>query len=299
MEKVETLEEFYKRKLDWMPENIRNEIGHFNVFSHEAAEEGKTKLLPYKRRDFHKIMFVRGDIEMCYADKVVAIKKQALFFSNPQIPYKCGNLERIEEGVYCIFNNNFFLKYGDLSQYSVFQPTGNRVFELTDEQAEQVRAIYQKMKDEIKSNYVFKYDVLRNLVFELIHFAMKMQPISAHDKAQINASQRISTLFLELLERQFPIDENHPSIKLRSASDFANQLNVHVNHLNRAVKETTQKTTTQLIAERFLQEAKILLKHSNWNVSEIAYALGFTEVTHFNNFFKKHVGINPVKFRNI
>lgn len=299
MEKVETLEEFYKRKLDWMPENIRNEIGHFNIFSHEVVEEGKNKLLPYKRRDFHKIMFVLGDIEMCYADKVVAIKKQALFFSNPQIPYKCGNLERIEEGVYCIFDNNFLLKYGDLSQYSVFQPTGNRVFELTDEQAEQVRAIYQKMKDEIKSNYAFKYDVLRNLVFELIHFAMKMQPISAHEKAQINASQRISTLFLELLERQFPIDENHPSIKLRSASDFANQLNVHVNHLNRAVKETTQKTTTQLIAERFLQEAKILLKHSNWNVSEIAYALGFTEVTHFNNFFKKHVGINPVKFRNI
>jgi AraC family transcriptional activator of pobA len=299
MEKVESLEDFYKRKFDWMPENIRNEIGHFNVFSHEAAEEGKTKLLPYKRRDFHKIMFVRGDIEMCYADKVVAIKKQALFFSNPQIPYKCGNLERIEEGVYCIFNNNFFLKYGDLSQYSVFQPTGNRVFELTDEQAEQVRAIYQKMNDEIKSNYAFKYDVLRNLVFELIHFAMKMQPISAQDKTQINASQRISALFLELLERQFPIDENHPSINLRSASDFANQLNVHVNHLNRAVKETTQKTTTQLIAERFLQEAKIMLKHSKWNVSEIAYALGFTEVTHFNNFFKKHVGTNPVKFRNI
>jgi len=55
------------------------------------------------------------------------------------------------------------------------------------------------------------------------------------------------------------------------------------------IKETTQKTTTQLIAERVLQESKILLKHSAWNVSEIAYALGFTEVTHFSNFFKKHV----------
>ena len=43
--------------------------------------------------------------------------------------------------------------------------------------------------------------------------------------------------------------------------------------------------TAQLIAERVLQESKILLKHSVWNVSEIAYALGFTEVTHFNNFF--------------
>lgn len=298
MEKVESLEEFYKRKFDWMPENIRNEIGHFNVFSHEATEVGKPKPLSYKRRDFYKIMFVRGDLEMSYADKVVAIKKQALFFSNPQIPYSCGNLERIEEGIYCIFNSNFFLRFGDLSQYTVFQPTGNHVFELTDEQATQAMIIYQKMNEEIKSDYAHKYDVLRNLVFELIHFAMKIQPISPHNKTQINASQRISTLFLELLERQFPIDENHLNISIRSASDFANQLNIHVNHLNRAVKETTQKTTTQLIAERILQEAKIMLKHSKWNISEIAYALGFTEVTHFNNFFKKHAEISPVKYRN-
>ena len=105
-------------------------------------------------------------------------------------------------------------------------------------------------------------------------------------------------LFLELLERQFPIDENHPKVNLRSASEFAQQLNIHVNHLNRAVKAITEKTTTQIIAERILQEAKILLKHSQWNVSEIAYALGFTEVSHFNNFFKKHMGISPLKFRN-
>ena len=208
------------------------------------------------------------------------------------------------EGDYCIFNSHFFHSIGvsnfdNLSKYSVFQPTGNHVFELTDERVEEVRIIFRKMNEEIKSDYIHKYDVLRNLVFELIHFAMKMQPAYAQNSTQINASQRISTLFLELLERQFPIDENHPSIKLRSASDFANQLNIHVNHLNRAVKETTLKTTTQLIAERILQEAKIMLKHSKWNISEIAYALGSTEVTHFNNFFKKHIQMSPVKFRNI
>ncbi|MET0758959.1 MAG: hypothetical protein ABWZ56_00950 [Flavobacterium sp.] len=27
--------------------------------------------------------------------------------------------------------------------------------------------------------------------------------------------------------------------------------------------------------------------------------MGFTEVTHFNNFFKKHVELSPIKFRNI
>lgn len=299
MEKIESIEEFYKRKFDWIPDNIKNEIGHFNVFQHEPIEVGKMKPLPYKRRDFYKIMFVIGDIDMSYADRVIKVEKQAMFFSNPQIPYKCENLERIQEGFFCIFNQHFFHKFGDLSQYSVFQPTGNHVFELTDEQAEQVKPIYQKMFEEIKSDYVHKYDVLRNLVFELIHFAMKMQPAASIERVpQINASQRISTMFLELVERQFPIDENHPSIKLRSASDFANQLNVHVNHLNRAVKEVTKKTTTQIIAERLLQEAKIMLKQSNWNVSEIAYSLSFTEVTHFNNFFKKHIEVSPSKFRS-
>jgi AraC-like DNA-binding protein len=88
-------------------------------------------------------------------------------------------------------------------------------------------------------------------------------------------------------------------MNLRSASEFANHLAIHVNHLNRAVKELTQKTTSQLIAERVLQESKILLKHSRWSVSEIAFALGFSEVTHFNNFFKKHTSQSPLKFRNI
>jgi AraC family transcriptional activator of pobA len=299
MNNIETIEEFYQRKFNWIPDNIRNEIGHFNVFQHEAVEPGKIKPLPYKRRDFYKIMLVVGDINMNYADRVVSIKKQALFFSNPQIPYNCENLERIENGFYCIFNQHFFHKFGDLNEYSVFQPGGNHVFELTDEQVDPISAIYKKMFEELQSDYAHKYDVLRNLVFELLHFAMKIQPAEKTEKHLINASRRISTLFLELLERQFPVDENHQKINLRSASDFAQQLNVHVNHLNRALKETTNKTTSQIITERVLQESKILLKHSKWNVSEIAYSLGFTEVTHFNNFFKKHVQQSPLKFRNI
>jgi AraC family transcriptional activator of pobA len=65
------------------------------------------------------------------------------------------------------------------------------------------------------------------------------------------------------------------------------------------IKEVTQKTTTQIIAERILLESKILLKHTSWTVTEIAYSLGFTEVTHFNNFFKKHFPLSPVRFRNV
>jgi AraC family transcriptional regulator, transcriptional activator of pobA len=299
MNKVETIEEFYKRKFDWMPDNIRNGIGHFNVFRLDPFVGDKAQPVPYKRRDYFKIMLVTGNSKVHFADKVVEVQKQALSFSSPQIPYKWEHLDNIREGFFCIFNQHFFHQYGSLNEYSVFQPGGTHIFELTEEQVGNVQSFFERMFEEINSEYIHKYDVLRTLVFELLHFAMKMEPTAALDKQPIHASQRISALFLELLERQFPIDENHHVVNLRTASAFARQLNIHVNHLNRAVKEITEKTTSQIIAERILQESKILLKHSAWTVSEIAYALGFREVTHFNNFFKKHLQRSPLKFRNV
>lgn len=297
METTESLLDFYKRKFNWLPENIRNEVGHFNLFHHEPYVEGKPTAIPYRRRDFYKINLVKGNSQVHFADQVVEIKKQALAFSNPLIPYKWEHLDKLREGMYCIFNHQFFNQFGNLSQYEVFQPNGQHVFELTDEEAEQVKIIFEKIEKEVKTEYKYRYDVIRNLVFELIHFGLKMQASGTLQHQPQNAAQRITFLFLELLERQFPIDDQHPSVQLRTASDFANQLNVHVNHLNRTIKDTTDKTTTQLIADRVLQESKILLRHSKWNVSEIAYALGFAEVTHFNNFFKKHLDTSPLKFR--
>lgn len=298
MENSESLEEFYKRKFDQVPENPRNGIGHFNLFHLEPLVEGKPTVIPYKRRDFYKIMLVKGGSKVHYADKIYEVKNQALSFSNPMIPYKWEHLDKIREGVYCIFSNDFFHQFGQFQQYEVFEPQGIHIFELTDEQAQQVNEIFIKIEQELNSEYKYKYDLIRNLVFELIHFGLKLQPAAIVEKLHINASQRIANLFSELLERQFPIEESHTHVQLRSPSDFASQLNIHVNHLNRAVQETFQKTTSQLIAERILQEAKVLLKHSNWPVGEIAYSLGFAEVTHFNNFFKKHVQTNPLKFRN-
>jgi len=299
VDKIETIEGFYKREFDWMPDNIRNEIGHFNIFKLEPFVGDKAQPVPYKRRDYFKIMLVIGNSKVHFADKVVEVQKQALSFSNPMIPYKWEHLDTVRDGAFCVFNQHFFSQYGNLNQYAVFQPNGTHIFELTDEQVSKAQGMYDRMFEEINSDYIYKYDVLRTLVFELLHFAMKMQPSAQIDKRAINASQRITTLFLELLERQFPIDDNHQTVSLRAASDYANLLNVHVNHLNRAIKETTQKTTSQVIAERILQESKILLKHSKWSAADVAYALGFTEVTHFNNFFKKHVQLSPLKFRNI
>ena len=152
------------------------------------------------------------------------------------------------------------------------------------------------MHREIASDYAYKYDLLRNYVLELIHYGQKLQPATALYSVH-NAASRVSSLFLELLERQFPIESPQQRLNLRTAKDYAERLAVHVNHLNKVLKENTGKTTTEIIGSRVTQEAKILLKQTDWNVSEIAYSLGFEEVAHFSNFFRKQMDVSPAQFR--
>ena len=113
----------------------------------------------------------------------------------------------------------------DSTQYEVFQPNGKHIFELTDSQVVTVKDIFNRIEKEFSSEYKYKYDIIRNLISELLHFGLRLQPPIVQEKQAANASQRISTLFVELLERQFPIDDQHPAIQIKSASEFADQLN--------------------------------------------------------------------------
>ncbi len=102
---------------------------------------------------------------------------------------------------------------------------------------------------------------------------------------------------MELLDRQFPIDSPQTPLKLTSANDFALHLNVHVNHLNSAVRKITGKTTTAHITDKITQEAKALLLHTDWSVADVAFSLGFEYTTYFNNFFKKQTSRTPLSIR--
>lgn len=298
MSQPETITDFYRNKIGHVPAGLQDGVGHFNVFKLEPFIGKSARPVPYSRRDYFKVMLVKGAGNIHYANKVIPVHRQALTFSNPQIPYKWDTTEHISSGVFCVFNHAFFLNYGNILQYDVFQPGGTHIFELSDEHYDVISKVYSRMFAEIESDYTYKYDVLRNLMLEVVHTALKMNPSAGLPLRPVNASARISSLFLELLERQFPVDDEHRHIELRTPSDFARQLSVHVNHLNRAVKAVMQKTTSELIAERLVRESVILLRHSNWSVSEIAWALGFSETTHFNNFFKKHVLMSPLKYKN-
>jgi len=61
-----------------------------------------------------------------------------------------------------------------------------------------------------------------------------------------NASAHVSSLFIELLERQFQVESPHQKLNLRTAKDYADRLAVHVNHLNKGLKENTAKQPLKL-----------------------------------------------------
>ncbi|HXC03834.1 MAG TPA: helix-turn-helix domain-containing protein, partial [Bacteroidia bacterium] len=164
------------------------------------------------------------------------------------------------------------------------------------EQAVFMTGLFQKMLSIHAGNYDYKNELLKNCIALIIHEALSIQP-PANGLHQKNGATRIAHLFLELLERQFPIENTAEPLRLRSAQDFAEALSVHVNYLNRAVKEITGKPTSAHIADRITAEAKALLRYTDWSIADIAYGLGFGYPTYFNNYFKRVTGITPNSLR--
>ncbi len=300
--KPTSIEDFYGEIRENIPENIYRELGHFNVFRLEDLfdETKRNHIMPYNRRSYYKISLIKGRYRAEYADKTIEIKKNALLFATPKIPYNWIALEGSQAGCFCIFTEEFLFNVGiSADNFPIFLPGGVPVFEISEEQVNEIAPIFDKMESEINSGYAFKYDLIRNYVIELIHYGQKLQPTAIEPYPVPNAASRVFALFIELLERQFPIESPHQKLALRNAQSYAGRLAIHVNYLNRVVKEASGFTTTALINERVLQEAKILLKKSDWNVSEISYSLGFEEIAHFSNFFKKHTSINPLEYRKV
>jgi AraC-like DNA-binding protein len=298
MPKTESIADFYQYYSRELPAGLQPELGQANVFRLEDALAPGAQPKQYSRRDFYKITLIRGHNAYHYADKSLQITGPTLMFFNPQVPYTWQALADDTTGFFCIFREEFLNAPGGLGllDLPLFRPGGDPAYPLTASQDQEVSALFEKMLAEIASDYALKYDLLRNYAAELIHYALKLRPSDARYQHP-DAKSRLAAVFTELLERQFPIESPGRRLGLRSASDFAQQLAVHVNHLNRCVRDTTGKTTTAHIADRLAAEARALLRHTDWNIAEVGYSLGFDEPAHFNYFFKKQTGQTPSAFR--
>lgn len=163
--------------------------------------------------------------------------------------------------------------YSQVLYNSKFEP----VQEIKKEAFEIASLLFQELKNK-------KRDAMKH--HSLVSFLTSFFKL---EQAQENDKQTAFEEFLKELEKSYK--------EVKSASVYADKLNITLRQLNEVVKMKTGLSAKQFIQERLLLEAKRMLFHGELSVKEIAYELNFKEPAHFSNFFKKELGVSPNEFK--
>jgi AraC family transcriptional activator of pobA len=299
---LQTLAEFYADRLPLLlPTGLRGGAD-FSAWRLEDFLSDMALVGIYSRKDFYKITLTAGPATYICADQrlVLAPGEQALVCTNTQVPYTWEvPADGACRGYCCVFTEGFLPAHTHLrpADWAVFAPDKPAFFRLTAAQATVFGGLFEKMLAEQASDYPYKYELLYHYLMECIHGALKLEPAAEPHGA--TAATRLAAAFGTLLASQYPIVTPARQLALRTPQAFADALAVHVNYLNRALKDATGKTTTQLLAERLVQEARTLLLHTDWPIGHISYCLGFEEPTHFTRLFRKYAHCSPSSLRQV
>lgn len=299
---LQTLAEFHADRLPLLLPSGLQGGADFSAWRLEDFLSDMALVGIYSRKDFYKITLTAGPATYICADQrlVLAAGEQALVCTNTQVPY---TWEVPEDGACrgycCVFTEGFLPAHTHLrpADWAVFAPDKPAFFRLTAAQATAFGGLFEKMLAEQASDYPYKYELLYHYLMECIHGALKLEPVAEPHGA--TATTRLAAAFGTLLASQYPIITPARQLVLRTPQAFADALAVHVNYLNRALKDATGKTTTQLLAERLVQEARTLLLHTDWPIGHISYCLGFEEPTHFTRLFRKYAHCSPSSLRQV
>ena len=154
--------------------------------------------------------------------------------------------------------------------------------------------------------------VYKNLILQMAHFEKSLETYTqeavgslvkvfliqgnnhcslrkSNNPQLVETSNHILRTFKQLLNKKYATDH--------MVSNYADELAVTSDYLNKTVKNLTGKSAKDHIQSKLITEAKRSLLFTNISNKELAYELGFEESAHFNNFFKKATGQTPSEFR--
>jgi AraC family transcriptional activator of pobA len=116
---------------------------------------------------------------------------------------------------------------------------------------------------------------------------------------QLNESPAANaTLYMqERLEEFLELLETH-LFQHKPVAEYAAMMNLSTYQLNAITKETLGKTSSELMNEHIILEAKRYLLATSDQINQIADLLGYEDASYFIRFFKKHTGHSPEAFRN-
>ena len=264
---------------------------HVSTFE-EGFRSRQNRQRPH-RHDFYQIFWMRQGAPSFNIDFYhFPVEPHALVFVPPGAIHSFGAVIS-EQGFILSFQEDFFEAEGhsvDLfAECPALDPAQIRTVLVVPESSEEIIQTYcTRMFEELRAKregYRSASASLLRLLFVEIRRCLSNQsaPNSFHKYSSLTAR------FLRAL--------NARPYQLTTASQMARLLGVSRSWLNQLVRQETAKNLTDHLRGRLILESKRLLAHSDLNVSEIAYQLGFEDPSYFTRLFRQVEGVSPREFR--
>jgi AraC family transcriptional activator of pobA len=255
---------------------------------------------PVYRANFFSFVFVKdGHGKYTTDDLVFNTEPGTIYFTNPG-HYKSHYWIDLEE-VYLITLSESFLKENVhpevFSEFPFLLAETVHPRVLKPEDFIEFEELYKQIEKTYLSNSPYRNRMIGNLFVVLL---LKVKEYFWKDYNPIyegNRSSQIVKNFKMLLEKHYRDLSTGKVEQVFRVQEYADAQNLHPNYLSNVIKSKTGKAIGTWIMEKTIAEAKSLLQNSSASIKEIAFLLGFSESSHFSNYFKKHTDISPVSFR--
>lgn len=269
--------------------NVVNSSLYINTFknhlvTHSFVEE------PHRHNSYVLVFFTQGSGTHEIDFDVFDIQSGSMFFMQPgQIHH--WHLSEDVEGYVVFYSQEFYnLYFGqkDIADYPFYSAVDNKPeLVLQTDETLSIVPYFERLIAESQSPQPWQKDYILNLL-DCIHIqiARKYERSNLHQAHAYNVKIKA---FETELEKHYKTE--------KAASFYAAQLHITLKHLNRICNERLQKTTTEVITDRVILEAKRMLFDKDFTVNEIALRLGYEDYSYFTRLFKKHTGLTPSHFR--
>jgi AraC family transcriptional activator of pobA len=221
------------------------------------------------------------------------IKRGSMFMLNPGQTHHWEFTEETEGYIFFHTKSFYDLTYSNKSvdHFPFFYSLQNSpCLYLEPAPLKQIEQLFQQILEEYNAERLLKSEKICSLV-DMLYIEVSRTYVSNNASFSSNTSDQY---LVKIKQLEKLIDEHYLTIK--SASAYADMMHISSKHLNRITQSVYGKTTSDLINERVLLEAKRLLVQANVNISQVADYLGYEDYSYFSRFFKKNCGISPSDF---
>ena len=263
-----------------------NSDGGFSIRAIDELLAGSSQAAGLHRHDFYSFLAVErgsGDFQIDLDHYTIA--DHMVFAIRPGQVIKVS-LGAETKGYMVHFNTDFV---DPASAHILRRACQQNVYRLDEDKCKQMAPHLRHIHQEYRTPQEGHISVMQaSLVIYLVGL-IRLQTGHIKERNSTPYQQERLDALLDLLETQVTSQ--------KQVSEYAEALGLSTYQLNAITKTLLGKTCSELITEHLILEAKRYLLSTPNQVKEIAYKIGYEDVSYFIRFFKKHTGQSPEAFR--